>query len=477
MKLPLLTVLSEQEIGRIHEASMRILNETGVMIANRRALELLERGGAHIDYARHMARFPAKLVESCLNTLPAAFALYSRDGRMAMTLGDGVSKCASGHNAIYVIDSTTNERRNSTVRDVEQFAIVSDKLADIDIVGVPVMPQDVTPQATLLYAVKALYENTAKPLFFSTESSAVNASVIRMMKAVAGMEDVSECPTAISQLSPTSPLFWEDGAAGALLDVAAEGVPLTLLPEPLTGISAPYTLAGLLTVHNAEVLSGIVLAQLMRPGCPVIYGSSWTTFDMKSMQAIIGGPETSLLRMAGSQMARHYRMPGHTTAPNSDSNAHDEQNAWEKSISNLSAIWAGNDVVMNSGMFATGLTISLEQLVMDDEMNGFIRRMARGIDVSADTIGADVIASVGPRGSFITEEHTVKFLRSGEFREAKASNTLLYAAWLKAGAPDSAKLANAKVLELLRDGAAHPLEPAVSEKFDRIIKDFEKALK
>ena len=473
MKFQEFKVLSDKEIVQIHEASISILENTGVMIHSKKALDLLKLKGADVDYDKKLVKISGKMVESCLKTIPRLIDLYDRNGNKYLTLGDGVPKCASGHNAIFIIDADTNERRNSTVKDVENFAIISDRLADIDVVGVPVMPQDVTPQATLLYAVKALYENTTKPLFFSTESSAINSSVIDMMKVIAGKNHISECPTAISQLSPTSPLLWEPGAVEALIDVATEGVPLNLLPEPMTGVSAPYTVAGLLTMHNTEVLSGIVISQLVRPGTPVIYGSSWTTFDMKYTSAIIGSPETSMLRVAGAQMARYYNMPSHTTAPNSDSNAHDEQNSWEKTISNMCAVCGGNDLVMNSGMFATGLTISLEQLVLDDEINGIIRRLNRGIEVNSKTIGVEVIDSVGPKGSFLMEDHTMEFLLSGEFREVKVSNTMNYDNWLAEGGLPVEQNASKIVKGYLQEGNRHMLGNDTIDKLNRIIKTFE----
>ena len=477
MKFQDFKVLSDQEIVQIHEASINILETSGVLVYSKKALDLLNSRGAIVDYDKKLVRIPRKIVESCLKSVPKTIDLYDRNGNKYLTLGDGIPKCASGHNAIFIIDANTNERRNSTVKDVENFALISDKLADIDVVGVPVMPQDVTPRATLLYAVKALYENTTKPLFFSTESTAINASIIDMMKVIAGKNNISECPSAISQLSSTSPLLWEPGAVDALIDVATEGVPLNLLPEPMTGVSAPYTVAGLLTMHNTEVLSGVVLSQLVRSGTPVIYGSSWTTFDMKYTAAIIGSPETSMLRVAGCQMARYYNMPSHTTAPNSDSNSHDEQNSWEKTISNMCAICGGNDLVMNSGMFATGLTISLEQLVLDDEINGIIRRLHKGIQVDKNTIGVQVINSVGPKGSFLMEEHTMDFLFSGEFREVKVSNTNNYDNWMAEGAPTVEKNASKIVENYLKEGNGKILNGEIIKKLNGIIKVFESSIR
>jgi len=176
-------------------------------------------------------------------------------------------------------------------------------------------------------------------------------------------------------------------------------------------------------------------------------------------------------------MARYYNMPSHTTAPNSDANDHDEQNAWEKTISNMCAICAENDVVMNSGMFATGLTISLEQLILDDEINGIIRRLHRGIDVNENTIGAEVIKSVGPRGNFIIEDHTFEFLRSGEFREVKVSNTKNYDTWINAGAPTVVNNASIKAKEILKAGNDKKLDDKIIEKMNNIIREFEKNLR
>lgn len=473
MKLNNMKILSDTDMDLIHKSSQEVLANTGIMINSRKVLELLERNGADVDHAGKIAKISPKLLEKALNTVPKTFKLYNRDQNGFITIGDGTPKCGSGHNAIYLITPESNQRQNAKVRDVEDFAIVSDYLEDIDIVGVPLMPQDISiPAASLLYAVKALYENTTKPIFFSTDSHSINTALIGMMKSVSGSPDVSECPTAISQLSPTSPLFWEEGAAEALIYTSREGIPLNLLPEPMAGLSAPYSVAGLLTIHNIEVLSGMVISQLAKPGAPVIYGSSWTTYDMKYIAAIIGSPETDILRIAGGQMAKYYGMPSHTTAPNSDSNLHDEQNAWEKSISNLCALCSGNDIVMNSGMFATGLTISHEQLVIDDEVNGIIRRIARGIDVSTRTIDVDSIRNIGHRGDYLMEDLTLENLRSDEFREPKISNLKAFDNWTREGSPSVVQNANRKVGEYLSKGTRHPLSPEKSSALDGIIRQF-----
>ncbi len=474
MRLEKFTTLSQEDIKAVHEASLDILQNCGILVHSRKVLELLETNGASVDYEKKNAKIPAELVEKCIASSPSHITLYDRNGKPAFELGDGTPRCASGHNAIFITDVETDERRYAVVKDVEDFALISDQLKNIDIVGVPLNPQEVPSKATLLYAFKALFENTTKPLFFSTESREVNLAIIDMMKAIAGKDDISGCPNAVCQLSPTSPLYWEQGAAEGAVDAAVNGIPLNILPEPMSGVSAPYSVAGLLTVHNTEVLSGIVIAQLVRPGTPVIYGSSWTTYDMKFSAAIIASPETHLLRIAGCQMARFYNVPSHTTALNSDANAHDEQNAWEKSLSNISAICADNDIIMNAGMFATGLTISLEQLVLDDEINGIIKRMRTGIDASSDKIAAEVIKAVGPAKDFLMEDHTLDNLRSGEFWEGDTVRYKNYDKWMEEGSKNVEYQARERVNKILAAGNPNKLDDSTIKKLKDIIDVFEK---
>jgi trimethylamine---corrinoid protein Co-methyltransferase len=208
-----------------------------------------------------------------------------------------------------------------------------------------------------------------------------------------------------------------------------------------------------LTMNNAECLSGLAMIQLLAPGHKVLYANSWTTTDMRSGVALVGSIETTICRIAGAQLARFYGVPAHTTAPNSDNHAHDEQNAWEKAFSLMAAVGAGNDLIVNCGMFATGMTCSHEQLLMDAEMAAMCRRLAAGVVVSAETTAADLIKQIGPRGeSYLMQDHTVDRLRSAEYFVPKLAVRGGFASWKGAGARDTAQLAK----ELARKLAAAP---------------------
>lgn len=318
MRLKDLEVLSKDEIRLIHASSLKVLEQVGVIVESKKILEILRENGCVIDDRTQLVKFPSALVEKCIKTLPSEIPLYDRDGKLALTLGDGKRYCASGHNAVFTIADECGARREATLKDVEEFAVVSDYLDDVDVIGIPFSPQDVNPRTALLYSIKAILENSKKPVFFSCESEVINQAAIEMAKTVLERDNLKEGCNMISQLSTTSPLYWERGAIEALYLVAKEGMPVDFLPQPITGVTSPYTLAGILTIHNSEVLSGIVIASLLNPGTPVIYGAAWTTYEMKLMNVLIGRPESSLLRIAGAQMAHYYKIPSHTTAPDND---------------------------------------------------------------------------------------------------------------------------------------------------------------
>jgi trimethylamine--corrinoid protein Co-methyltransferase len=442
MKLEHMKVLSETEIRQIHEASVEILASAGVKVLSPRMLDRLKTKGLPVDAAAQTARFPQAVLEDVLARAPRRIEVFDREGQPAFVLGDGVPKIAAGHNAVFWLDSDTGQTRASRVADVERFARLCEQSPAIDMIGIPVMPQDVpVPAASLLHGVKACIENSRKPIYFSTDNKDINGGCIELLRAAfAGNFDAQVY--GISQLSPTSPLFWEENVCDAILDTLQTNVPLAILPEPNAGVSAPFTLAGLLTMNNAECLSGLAMIQLLAPGHKVLYANSWTTTDMRSGAALVGSIETTICRIAGAQLARFYRVPAHTTAPNSDNHAHDEQNAWEKTFSLMAAVGAGNDLIVNCGMFATGMTCSHEQLLMDAEMAAMCRRLAAGVEVSAQTIAADLIQQIGPRGeSYLMQDHTLDRLRSAEYFVPNLAVRDRFASWKAAGARDTAQLA------------------------------------
>ena len=214
------------------------------------------------------------------------------------------------------------------------------------------------------------------------------------------------------------------------------------------------------------------MIQMLKPGAKVIYANSWTTSDMRTGSALVGSAETSLCRIAAAQLARFCKVPSHTTAPNSDNHAHDEQNAVEKALSQFCAISAGHDLIVNCGMFATGMTCSHEQLLIDDEISGMARRIAAGIEVNDDTIACDLIEKIGPQGeSFLTTDHTIKWLRSDEYFTPRLAVRLPRSSWEVAGSKDTYRIAVDAVKEYASESGIS-FDAERKAKFDEIIQAF-----
>jgi trimethylamine--corrinoid protein Co-methyltransferase len=475
MKLTNWQVLTDKEIKAIHEASLDILENTGLLIGSEAVRKLLKENGAVCTGER--ITFPRSLVNDCISKNTNTIQMTDREGKDTYVIGDGSVRFAGGHNAVFVMNGNNGERRSSTIKDVEDFAILCEQLEDIDMVGVPLNPSDVPAKTMLTHTVAAIMRNSKKPIFFSSESKEVNLSIIDLARASTGFSDFKERSNMISQISTTSPLYWEAGASEALVECARVGMPLAWLPQPIAGLTAPYTIAGNITMHNTEVLSGVVIAHIVNPGTPQIYATAWTSYDMRYSNVVIGRPEEALMRIAGAQMAHYYNMPSHSIGPDADANIDDEQLGWEKMMSLLAAASGGNDLIVNSGMFGTGMTLTNEQLLLDNEMNRFAKRMMAGIEVNVNTIAKDVISQVGPRGDFLALDHTLDNLRTGEHIEPGVITGMNYENWKNAGAKRCTQLAAEKAEKMLKKENKALLSSDAASKLNQILIKWDKLYK
>jgi trimethylamine--corrinoid protein Co-methyltransferase len=216
--------------------------------------------------------------------------------------------------------------------------------------------------------------------------------------------------------------------------VAREGFPCTILPGPLAGATSPYSLAANLIQKNCEVLSGVVIAQLANPGAPVLCYNGGGQFDMSSLTALLGTPEVTLILIAGSQLARYYGLPTHACIPTSDSHALDEQLAIENAMQVFAGTLSGSDLMVNAGMYATGETAALEQLVLDNELFKIARRLARGICVDREHLCLEAFRRAGETGNFLEDPSTLRFLRSGEWSTSQLLTRDKYENWRAKGA-------------------------------------------
>jgi trimethylamine--corrinoid protein Co-methyltransferase len=361
------------------------------------------------------------------------------------------------------------ERRPATKEDVGNLFRLGDAMPLVRLVAPPAIPNDVPPETCYAHAADAAWNNTAKHLEINPETARVARVLLAMARVVAGTDDLASNPILTCLVSIQSPLHWPEHLCDNVLTIVSAGVPIIFHCAPLFAVSGPVTLAGLLAQQNAEVLSGIVISQIIRAGTPVIYGGGWGSFDLRTMTRVLGSPEGALLRMAGGQIGRFYRIPNHSLGPDSDSQCPDEQLGWEKMLSAIAAITSGISMFINTSMYGQGMTVSCEQLLLDQEIVAMAYRLLEGLAVNRETIAFDAIKSVGPCGNFLMEEHTLKYVRSGEHWMPKLSNRHGYDQWKANGGKDVVQRATEQARQILEAHQPEPLDSRVRTELDRII--------
>ena len=471
LKLSRLRVLSENELSQIHQATLDVLWNTGMKIDSQEALALLKRGGATVDSEKRVAKISEDMVKDALRSAPrpSEVVLYDRNRKPSMKLGTGFAYALSGFDATYVFDSKMGERRPATKSDVANFSKLADALPNIHGVATQAIPQDVPQRSAELHAAEVMFTNTVKHLVFCPTSPAIAKAIFDMAKIATGEAVLERSPVLSCEFSPTNPLMWERNAVEALIETAKNGVPILLLPQPITGVTSPITIAGTMVIHNAQNLSGLVISQLAKRSSPLIYACTGTTFDMREATPIIGSPESVLMRIASVQLADFYKLPSHSTSPDTDAHCHDEQNAWERITTTQAAVMSGADMIINLGMFATGLTVSYEQLVIDDEILGYIYRMARGIEVNPETVATSLIERVGPTASFLREAHTLRNLKLEHWMPSISSRST-HARWSRRGRKDTVTVAREKAEKILREHQPERLDEETIRRLTQITK-------
>jgi len=449
MKPDFIKVLSDSEIDEIHSSSLRVLEETGVKIQHTGLLKTLKEAGVTVDESTGIAKFPEKIIRAALEKPPKTIPLHSRDDRKPVEIGNGFSRSVSGFDATFLLDHESGKRHPITRAEVGNFAWIAHQLDDIDFVGVQGIPQDVPPVLAEAYAVMALLENTSKHLIVAPDTGRVARIVYTMIEQVTGKKAPFTEPVVSCHISPSAPLRWTPHACEVILETVPRGIPFLVLPAPMAGATSPVTLAGHLIVHNTEMLSGLIIAQILREGAPVVYCNAHTIFSMKKGNPVIATPETMLLRIAGAQMARFYGIPSHSIGFDTDSHAVDQQGAWEKALTAMVCVQAGIDMIVNLGMFSTGLTVSYAQLLLDNEVFGLLRRYQSGIAVSPDHCAVDLIQKIGTWGAYLAEDHTLNHFRSENWYP-EITCRILFEPWEKEGSRDAARVAHEKAQELLR---------------------------
>jgi trimethylamine---corrinoid protein Co-methyltransferase len=305
-----LNVFTDAELQDIHLGSLEVLERTGMWVEADDALDIFKDGGCVVDRETRMVRIPPYLVEDSIRSCPPKTFLNGRDPDMDLVLEAGRVYVSNFDEGIMIVDSRTGEYRHPVLKDVHEAARLVDALSDIDTYESAVHPADVPSETASLHKWEAAITNTGKPVGTEATSAYDVKKLIEMAICISGSEDeFRRRPLIGFGVCPVSPLKLPRDATEVIIESSRWWIPDNILSMAMAGGSSPVTLAGTLVTHNAEVLSGIVLAQLTERGCPMMYGSSTTAMDLKLAAASVGSPEIALISAAVAQMARRYLIP------------------------------------------------------------------------------------------------------------------------------------------------------------------------
>jgi trimethylamine--corrinoid protein Co-methyltransferase len=297
---------------------------------------------------------------------------------------------------------------------------------------------------------------------------------IRMATVIAGgKEALKKRPNMFTTCNVISPLEYMVEQTEGLIEYAKVGLPVDIASEPQCGATSPVTMAGTLAQQTAEILGMVVISQLVNPGTPVLMGTVAAAMDLRNGMIALGGVEAALLNVAHAQMAQFYGIPSRGTGSNTESKTLDMQAGYEKAITLSLPAMAGINMIFYPGTMDHAMTVSLESLVIDHEICGVMDRILRGVSVTEETIGLDLIDKVGPGGHFLNQKHTMRHLREEHFLP-KLSDRDSYEVWTEKGKKGFQEQAKAQVKKILAGHNPSPLDSAVEKELLSIVQEVEK---
>ncbi|MEL6220671.1 MAG: trimethylamine methyltransferase family protein [Pseudomonadota bacterium] len=432
--------LSTDQVEAIHLASLKVLAETGIRVLCEEACRIY--AGAGMAVEGDQVRFDPDGLMELIAQAPSKVTMRSRAPNRDVTIGGRhIGVCTTGGTPNF--SDLERGRQPGTLAALEDFCRLSQSFDVIHVIGPFVEPQDVPVALRHLEMTRAVLTLTEKVpfVFFRGRQSVADAYEILRIAHGLSREDFAKTPVSYSIANSNSPLQLDLLMCRGIVDAAKAGQLMVLTPFTLAGAMAPVTLAGALTLQNAEALAGLALSQIVRPGAPVCYGSFTSNVDMRTGAPAFGTPEYAKAAFASGQLARRYGLPLRSSAPNA-SNAPDAQAAYETQMSLWAAVMGGTNLLLHgAGWLEGGLTASAEKFIMDIEMLQMFAELLKPLSVEPEDLAVEAIAAVGPGGHFFGTEHTLARFETA-FYSPLLSDWSNFETWRDAGSVDATQRAN-----------------------------------
>ena len=468
-----ISILTTEEIGLVHENTLRILETPGIKVGSEAALRLLESGGADVDMGSMRARIPEELVKETVRKMPKEIVLGARDPKRAMrTPRRGPPFMATNGTAVYMTDLETGQKRPTQGKDLMDFMTLCDAVDGLDYVWPIVTAHDGPDHAHGLNELVISMKGTTKHIQGEAMSAEEAKDMVEAAALVVGGEEVLARSPIFSVIQcPICPLEFEKGSVEAVIEFARAGIPVVSMSMALCGLTAPVTLASTISIVNAENIASFAISQLAKPGAPVVYSSESSAINMKTGEIHYGAREEALIAAAVGQMAKHYGAPTmvgsfgvglHGDGPGISV---DPSELVFSAMTNLSL----TDFSSGLGGLDQAKGASLEQIVIDSDIWESVREVRSEVSFDEEHFAADLISSVGPGGSFLSVPHTVKNMRKELFLPDRERAALFGSYRLLNDQREMVRKARERAKKILATHRAEPIDKDVAGRMDGIV--------
>jgi trimethylamine---corrinoid protein Co-methyltransferase len=429
--------LTIQEVEQVHEGALEILEKTGIMVNNETARKIYAAHGCQVDSASLVVKIPRDVVEQYRKLFVPTFTFRGRDPQFDRTVPDQRPLIVTGSSAPNIIDPETGVERRATSTDIANIAYLVNELPGYDIFSISTLADDAPDGQFSLSRFYPALKNCLKPVRSNTPDMGDLHQILELGAMVAGgQEAYMERPIITHHYCPVvSPLTMDVESTEATLYLVEKGLPVINTIVPNAGMTSPMTLMGTLALGNAEFLANSVLLQMVRANTPLMYMVLSTVADMRTGSYTPGAIETGILQMAHSQMARFYNVPSGGYIGLTNSHTNDAQAGYETGMSATAATLAGADMLNMCGILGGLMAFDYAKAVIDNEIALMLKRMCRGLESGKDKMALDLIAEVGPGGTYMDKMHTIEHMRETAYMPTLASRDLR-TLWEANGRPD-----------------------------------------
>ncbi len=414
MAMNFVALLTSEQVERVHEASLEILESVGLLVRNEKARVRLMEHGCSVDPETQIVKWPRQVVEEFRASIPTTFTFYGRDPNYDRTVPNDRPLIMTASSAPNIIDPVTGRERRGRSDDMACIAHLFNELPALDIFSVSILCDDAPEGQFSLSRYYPALKNTVKPVRGNVPNVEEAEKIVKLGEIVAGGKDAYQERPLITHhyCAAVSPLTLDFDSTEMLMHLTEKGLPGYATVVPNAGLTSPLTLLGTVAQGNAEFLAWATLKQMTRPGSELIYSALPTVGDMRTGAYAPGGIETGIMGIAFAQMARYYDVPSAGYMGLTNAKTVDAQAGLEKGMSPVAGMLAGLDIINMAGLIDALMTFDFGMMVIDNEIAEMIKRMQRGLEYSEENLALEIVAEAGPAGMFLDKQHTLERMKS-----------------------------------------------------------------